>query len=48
MRGEVWLGASLKLRCLARLAVAGDSLHSMSGVRGCEIERGMEDANDMR
>lgn len=33
MRGEESLGASLKLRCLARLAVVEDSLHSISVVR---------------
>ncbi len=44
MRGEDELGASLKLRCLARLAVAGDSLHSMSRV----CEREIVDANVMR
>ena len=46
MRGEDWLGASLKLRCLARLDVVGDSLHSISVVR--VRERDMESANEMR
>ena len=38
MRGESLLGASLKLRCLARLDVVGDSLHSISVVCVCVCE----------
>lgn len=46
MRGES-LGASLNLRCLARLDVAGDSLHSISVECGKERERERDGADDL-
>lgn len=47
MRGDSLLGASLKLRCLARLDVVGDSLHSISVVRVLVCGKDRDGSDDL-